>query len=54
MKQERERASWVADETLRRGKNDLFNIQEELKDVIKEEENKKDELDYNNAEIENQ
>ena len=54
MKQERERAGWVADETLRRAKNDLFNIEEELKDVIKEKENKKQELDYNNAEIEGQ
>ena len=44
----------MAEETLRRGKNDLFNIGEELKDVIKEENNRKEELEYNNTEIENQ
>ena len=44
----------MAEETLRRGKNDLFNIGEELKDVIKEEQNRKEELDYNNTEINNQ
>ena len=45
---------WVADETLRKAKNDLFNMQEELKDVIKDENARKDELDYNNKEVESQ
>ena len=51
-KADKERGGWVAEENLRKAKNDLFNAEQEI-DALKVEENKQQEtLAQNNAEIE--
>ena len=37
-KTDKERQGWMAEETLRKGKNDLFNAEHELAEVKREEE----------------
>ena len=53
-KGDKERQGWIAEENLRKGKNEMFNGEQELKDVRKEEEKRQGELTYNNQEIERQ
>ena len=38
----------MAEETLRKAKNDLFNAEHELEEVKREEEKRQEELTYNN------
>ena len=47
-KTDKERQGWIAEETLRKGKNDLNNAEHELADVRREEEKRQEELTYNN------
>ena len=47
-KTDKERQGWIADENLRKSKNDLFNSEQELKDAAKEEDARQEELTYNN------
>ena len=51
-KTDKERQGWIAEEALRKGKNDLFNMEHELGEVKREEEKRQEELTYNNQEIE--
>jgi len=53
-KTDKERQGWIAEENLRKAKNDLFNAEQELADTTKEEEKRQEELTYNNQEIERQ
>ena len=51
-KADKERAGWVAEENLRKVRNDLFNAEQEI-EALKAEENKQQEtLAQNNTEIE--
>lgn len=47
-KTDKERQGWIAEENLRKAKNDLFNCDQELTDVKKEAEKRQEELAYNN------
>jgi hypothetical protein len=47
-KTDKERQGWIADENLRKSKNDLFNSERELTDAAKEEYARQEELTYNN------
>ena len=47
-KTDKERQGWMAEEHLRKAKNDLFNAEHELAEVKREEEKRQEELSYNN------
>ena len=47
-KTDKERQGWIAEENLRKGKNDLFNAEQELAEIKREEEKRQEELTYNN------
>ena len=47
-KTDKERQLWIAEENLRKAKNDLFNAEQELTDCKREKEKRKEELEYNN------
>jgi len=47
-KTEKERQAWIAEENLRKAKNDLFNIEQELAATKQEEQKRQEELTYNN------
>lgn len=47
-KTEKERQSWIAEENLRKAKNDLFNAEQEKEATRQEEQKRQEELTYNN------
>lgn len=53
-KTDKERAGWIAEENLRKAKNDLFNAEQEVAELKREEGKRSEELTYNNEEIERQ
>ena len=53
-KADKERSGWVAEENLRKAKNDLFNAEQEIEKLKLEEDKQQETLTHNNTEIERQ
>lgn len=47
-KSDKERQGWLAEENLRKAKNDLFNAERESEDTKRDENKRQEELTYNN------